>query len=173
MAKTNAKKPATQPTTDDGYRELKERTELAGYWNPEAGPIHGKLVEAFQYIQKSGKGRGQTRTMFVFDLADPCVARVRAEGGGLDETTLDRRELCGVMGSIGLRQLVTLGGCFVRVERTGKRTLNNGNEMWAYRVSYKGKASTLDIRPPFQSGGETQAANGAREPGDDQDELPF
>jgi hypothetical protein len=173
MSKKKAANPKTS-TSSNGYTEVKDRVELAGWWNPEAGPIHGKLVEAYQYIQKSGKGRGGTRTMFVIDLADPCVARVKLDGGGLDETTLQPRELCGVLGSIGLRMLVTLGGCFVRIERQGKRTLGNGNEMWAYKVSYKGKPQTLDVRPPFASTDDnvSRASNGATE-NEDADELPF
>ncbi len=158
----------------DGYKEVKERVELAGYWIPEAGPIHGKLVDAYQFIQKSGRGKGFTRTMFVIDLADRCTARVKVEGGGVELAELEPRELCGVIGSVGLRQLVTLGGCFVRIQADGKKVLGNGNEMNSYRLSYKGTPKTLEIRPPFAS----SETNGAREPGDDSDEnsadaLPF
>lgn len=182
MSKKN-QKPQTfnagsKATSLEGYSEAKERTELAGYWIPDAGPIHGKLIEAFQYIQKSGKGRGQTRVMYVIDLFEPCVCRVKSlGGGGLDEDTLEPRSLVGVMGSMGLRHLVQYGGCFVRIERTGKKALGNGNEMWSYRVSFKGKPRVLDVRPPFTvDEPSTNAPNGrGREPGEDDatDELPF
>lgn len=166
----------SKATSLDGYSEAKERTELAGYWIPDAGPIHGKLIEAFQYIQKSGKGRGQTRVMYVIDLLEPCVARVKAQGG-LDEDTLEPRSLVGVMSSMGLRHLVQYGGCFVRIERTGKKTLGNGNEMWSYKVAFKGKPRTLDVRPPFvvDEPNSTFSNGRGREPGEDdaQDELPF
>lgn len=162
----------------DGYTEMTERVEVAGFWIPESGPVHGKLVDAYQYIQKSGKGKGNVGTMFVLDLAEPCGARVKAEGG-IQVDQLDARELCGVIGSVGLRQLVSLGGCFVRIERQGKKLLGNGNEMWAYKVSYKAPKSgprKLDVRPPFQAAEPPAApSNGAtREPGDlDADDLPF
>lgn len=175
------KKPVqkNQPSTSsDGYTEMTERIEVAGFWLPDSGPIHGKLVDAYQFIQKSGKGKGNVGTMYVLDLADPCGARVKVEGGGVEVDQLGARELCGVLGSVGLRHLVTLGDCFVRIERTGKKLLGNGKEMWSYKVSYKapkGGPRRLDVREPFQATETpTTAPNGAtREPGDDVDELPF
>lgn len=174
MSKKQKPSLTEKTSSTDGYQDAPERTELAGYWIPEAGPIEGKLVEAFQYIQKSGKGRGQTRVMYVIDLLHPCVARVKGENGGLDQDQLEPRELCGVMGSVGLRHLVQYGGCFVRIERVGKKTLGNGNEMWAYKVKFKGKPRVLDVRPPFTVDPATPS-NGGRDASEDdaQDQLPF
>lgn len=178
MGKTTQKKPTTaKPSTSarsDGYTPVvDERTDLDGYWMPEKGPLHGKLISAFQFIQKSGKSRGKTQTVFVFDLAEPCTALVKLDGGGKDEDVLEPRSLCGVIMTYGLRQLVGLGGCFVKLEREStKRTLGNGNEMWSYAIACKPpKGRTLDIRPPLVSGTSNGASPG-REPGDDSDETP-
>ena len=170
---THVPRQSTSARTD-GYTPVEdERTDLDGYWIPEAGPLHGKLVSAFQFIQKSGKSRGKTQTVFVFDLADPCVALVKLDGGGKDQDTLAPRSLCGVIMTYGLRQLIGLGGCFVKLEREAtKRTLGNGNEMWAYRIACKPpKGRTLDVRPPLVSGTTSNGVPG-REPGDDSDEQP-
>lgn len=180
MASKTQKPKRPAPSTSvakrsDGYAPIvDERTDLDGYWMPERGPLHGKLVSAFQFIQKTGKSRGKTQTVFVFDLADPCVALVKLDGGGKDEDTLAPRSLCGVIMTYGLRALVQYGGCFVKLEREPtKRTLGNGNEMWAYTMAAKPpKGKTLDIRPPLVSGGTSNGASPGREPGDDSDETP-
>lgn len=183
------KKPAQQTTFNagskvastrsDGYTQFQEeRTDLDGYWVPERGPIHGKLISAFQFIARNGKSRGKTLTVFVFDIADPCVALVKLDGGGKDEDTLQPRSLVGVISSYGLRHLVMLGGCFVKIERKGKKTLGNGNEAWHYDIAHKPvKGRTLDVRPPLASAGSSNGAP-SREPGDDTEEvtaqdLPF
>lgn len=170
----NAGSKTAPSTRSDGYTPItEERTDLAGYWAPEHGPIHGKLISAFQFVQKNGKGRGGTRTVFVFDLADPCVALVKVEGGGKELDQLAPRSLCGVISTYGLRHLVSLGGCFIKVSRSAtKRTLGNGNDAWSYEVASKpAKGRTLDIRPPLARSVDTQANGTAREPGDDSDEL--
>lgn len=169
--KKNLPRNPITPISSDGYTPIKERAELAGYWVPEAGPLHGKLVEAFQFIQKSGKGRGGTRTVFVFDLAEPCIARVKGAGPG-ETDQLEARELVGVIASFGLMHLVQYGGCFVKIARGAKKTLGNGNEAWSYDLSFKGTAKPLDVRPPMT----VAPTNGSTPAGTDEDvgdELPF
>jgi hypothetical protein len=178
--KAAATKNESQPV--DRFASYEEASDElfqpAGYWQPELGPIHGKLVGGYQYQQKSGRGKGQLRTVYLFDLADPCPASVVSAGAnGRKEVTdgeLRPREICAVWGSAGLRALNELAGCFVRLERKpDKKVLSNGNEMWAYTIQFRGKKCPLEIREPFASSGP------GREPGDDSDErvdpddLPF
>lgn len=159
------------------YQEASDELfKPAGYWQAEHGPLHGKLIGAYRYKQKSGRGKGQLRTVFLFDLADPCPASVISEGAnGTREVTdgeLRPREICAVWGSAGLRPLYELQDCFVRLERKPeKKVLDNGNAMWLYRVQWRGTKKTLEIREPLGMG-----ESGGREPGDepdDLDDLPF
>lgn len=162
------------------YEEASDELfQPAGYWQPEHGPIHGKLVGGYQYKQKSGRGKGQLRTVYLFDLADPCPASVLGERvDGKREVTdgeLRPREICAVWGSAGLRALNTLQGCFVRLERKKeKKQLDNGNEMWTYKVQFRGLKRPLEIREALAGSG-----GASRGPGDDSDEsidpddLPF
>lgn len=175
-AKTKPKTqtPAARSTSkrDDGYTEfVEERTDLDGYWMPEVGPLHGKLISAFQFIVRNGKSRGKTATVFTFDIAEPCVALVKVDGGGREQAELPARSLVGVISSYGLRNLQSLGGCFVKLERLGKKTLGNGNDAWHYKIAHKpATGRLLDIRPPLVSGSQSNGA-ASREPGDDTDET--
>ena len=141
-----AAKPA-QAAGPAGYQNAEEMIQPAGYWLPEKGPLHGVLVAGFEYKQKSGRGRGQLRTIYIFKLLDPTPASVKLEGGGLDETMLEKGDLCAVFHSVGLRSLAELSGCAVYLERKPeKRALQNGNSMWDYVVRYKGERKTLRVR---------------------------
>lgn len=170
----NQSKTERSTSASSGYKHAVERVEVSGFWDFE-GTIEGKLIDAYQFIQKGGKGKGNVGTVFVIDLLHPIGARVKLDGGGFDHTELEPREKCGVLGSVGLRHLAAYGGCFVKVTRKGKKTLGNGNEMWHFDVEYRGTPTRLDVRPPFQAAEvPATAPNGAtREPGDDSDELPF
>lgn len=105
----------------EGYSRSGVMVELPGYWQPEKGPVHGKLIGAYDFRQKSGKGKGQLRRMYVVKLIDPCFARVVVEGPSgkksFDEGTLDKGELCGIFGTAGLRDLDNLGSCNVWADR--------------------------------------------------------
>lgn len=143
-------KPKANPTDRfDGYESADDDFfRPAGFWLPEAGPLHGKLVGGYQFIQKSGRGKGGTRTVYVFDLADPCIATL--PGGERDQLAV--RELCAVFASAGLRTLANLQGCFVRLERKPeKKELDNGNAMWLFDIRYRGKKAPVSIRPPLQA----------------------
>lgn len=130
-----------------GYENADERFEVSGFWRPDAGALHGVLLGGYKYKQKRGKGKGGTRTVFVFRLLNPCIARVKLEGGGFDDTELAKDELVGVFGSPGLRALNDCAGCSVFLQRMPeKKTLENGNEMWMFDIRFKGARRPLRVR---------------------------
>lgn len=161
MAKTSAAK-ATNPATSappagaksastDGYQNAEQRFEVSGFWRPELGPIHGLVVGAYEFVQKTGRGKGQTRRVFVLRLAAPCKARVKLEGGGYDEADLEKGEFCGVFYSAGLRELNTLLGCLVMASRNAEKKETTRGAMWTFDVRYKGLRKPVVVRPAFES----------------------
>lgn len=140
---------APDPFAD--YQDADEFLQPDGYWEPEAGPLHGTLESAFEYRQKSGRGQGKLRVMFLFRLLQPCKARVVSEGGGVDYQTLDAGELCAVYDSAGLRALRDLWQCRVLLTRRPKqKPLADGNSMWLFDVKFKGLRQPLPIRNAFE-----------------------
>lgn len=142
------KQPTDKPANiREGYKRASQRIELSGYWVPEAGAIHGLLVGAFEFKQRSGKGRGQIRIAYAFRLIEPCIARVKVEGGGYEEAELAKGEFCGVYGGPGLSDLMGLYGCKVIAARKPQKKLTkNGNEMWEYDIDYAGTRRPLSVR---------------------------
>jgi hypothetical protein len=161
MAKTSTEKAPQkpQPSTQNGgvpsgYQAAEDFVQPAGYWLPEAGPLHGVLVGGYEYKQKNGRARGELRTIYIFKLIDRCTANVKAEGGGLAPDQLDPGELCAVFHSAGLRALSDLAGCAVFVRRNvAKKELPNGNSMWTYDLRFKGVRKPLKVRPAFNAPG--------------------
>ncbi len=181
----NGSKPAVSTggvKPPEGYKKSQSRVEVAGYWLPEKGPIHGKLVGAYDFRQKTGRGKGQIRRVYIVELADPCVARVLSEDGkgkkSYDEDTLKARELCGIFGSAGLRDLDDMGNTFIFAyplidEKTGKQAvkeLESGNAMKLFEVVNKGTVKPLVVRqvtkPEDEAHGEAAGDTG-------DEELPF
>ncbi len=165
--------PAVKPP--EGYSKAQSQVEVAGYWIPEKGPIHGKLVGAYDFRQKSGRGKGQLRRVYIIDLADPCEARIMSEDGKgkktFEEDTLKPRELCGIFGSAGLRDLDGLGNAFVHISRQAqKKELENGNTMWLFDVYSKGTPKPLKVREVTRQEDEVHG-EAAGETSDE--ELPF
>lgn len=149
MAKNQAaKKPPTETRPARlGYKRATSRVELAGYWLPEHGPLHGILGGGFEFKQKSGRGKGKLRVTYVLKLLEPCVARVKLEGGGYDTTELKAGEIIGVFGGPGLRDLMQYYTCKVVIERLPqKKSLASGNEMWDYTIDYAGTRRQLPVR---------------------------
>lgn len=180
--KTNGNGSAPQAVKPpEGYAKAEAQTQVAGYWLPDKGPIHGKLVGAYDFRQKSGRGKGQIRRVYIIDLADPCVARVTSEDGkgkkSFDEDTLKPRELCGIFGSAGLRDLDSLGNTFVFVTpelgEDGKqkvKELESGNVMKLFQIFSKGTPKPLKIREYTEKESQT---HGEAAGDDGNDELPF
>lgn len=193
MANTSAaSKPAVtsvptpkKPALPEGYRKVESQQALDGYWLPERGHIHGKLTSAFDYRQKSGKGKGGLRRVYVLELAEPCTCTVMAEDGkgkkSVEETELPARSFVGVFSSAGLRDLDELGGTFVYIApemdaKTGKqavKALESGNEMKLFSIGSKGAPKPLKIRqaPKHEEEDHSEASGGAGSGSDD--ELPF
>lgn len=169
--------PATKAKLPEGYRKIESQQALDGYWLPERGPIHGKVTSAYDYRQKSGKGKGGLRRVYVLELAEPCFASVISEDGkgkkSMAETELPARSFVGIFGSAGLRDLDELGGTFVYIVRGGKKLLDNGNEMWIFEIGSKGTPKPIKIRqaPKHEEEDHNEAGAGAGSGSDD--ELPF
>lgn len=148
---TNAAAAAPQAKKDPfaDYKKAEEAVKPDGYWDPKAGPLHGVLVTAFEYIQKSGKSRGKPRVIYIFKLLSPTMATT---DNGAQTAELQRGELCAVFDSTGLRALRELSGCAVALARFPEKTLlKNGNEMWEFDLRYKGERKTLNVRKSFVS----------------------
>lgn len=158
-------KPATSMTKEqarsitggefpEGFQNAEQRFEVSGFWQPALGPVHGVVVGAYEFKQKTGKGKGQKRRVFVLRLAAPTLARVKLEGGGFsDGEKLDKGELCGVFYSAGLRELTTCLGCMVLVKRNPeemKKPTERG-DMWTFSIGYKGLRKPVVVRPAFES----------------------
>lgn len=149
--------PTSRARRPEGYTKAETFVDPAGYWIPEHGPIHGYLLGAYEYRQKTGKGRGQLRRIYLVKLLDTCTARCKDATGKLDEHVLRAGELCAVFGSVGLRELNDLWRCKVYVERLGKKTLPSGNDMWEYDISYEGKRKAVRVRPMLSNSAEPPA----------------
>lgn len=182
-AATAASAPLVKPPA--GYAKVTSQVEIENYWMPEKGPIHGKLVSAYDFRQKTGRGKGQIRRCYILDLAGPAYCRVMTEGvkgqKAFDEdlVTPDLKTdphvptLVGVFGSAGLRDLDGLGGCFVFIQREPEqKELESGNAMWLFDISHKGTAKPLKVRQVTrveeEAHGEAAGASGF-----DGEELPF
>lgn len=154
-----------------------EFVKPAGYWQPALGAIHGKLIGAYQFRQKTGRSKGQLRIVYLFDLAEACPAQIMSENGnGKKEVTdgeLQAREICAVFGTHGMRVLKNRAGSFIRmVRKPQKRTLPNGNEMWEYDMSAYGPKGRLEIREPLDADKRVDRDT-AQGDDDDTDDLPF
>lgn len=135
-----------------GYKKVEDgRFDIAGHWMSEAGAIHGVLVGGYEFIQKSGVNEGKKARVLVMKLIDPCMARVKLEGGGLDETELSPGELCGIFYKAGLRDLLNYAGCKVFVKRNpeSEKKKTKRGAMWTFTMSYEGTKRPLAIRPAF------------------------
>lgn len=162
-----------------GYERVSddELVKPAGYWQPEHGAIHGKLVGAYEYRQKTGRSKGQLRLVYLFDLADPCPATVVSENGSgkreVSDGELKPRELCGVFATHGMRALKNRAGSFVRMSRRPeKQMLPNGNEMWVYDIEARGPKAPLLIREALDTSAERNAGRSDADE-TDVDDLPF
>jgi hypothetical protein len=163
-----------------GYTKSAGQIALAGYWLPEAGPIHGKLVGAYDFRQKSGRGKGQIRRVYILDIADPCVAQMTVEDAkgkrSYQEGMAAPRDLIGVFGSAGLKDLDQPQGSFVYIERQKEqKELDNGNAMWLFDIYWKGTAKPLKVRQATEAEAvshEDSARANSNGSGSD-DELPF
>jgi hypothetical protein len=148
---TSAEKPPV-PNGPEGYQKSEQRFDLAGYWKAGAGALHGLLLGAYEFKKKSGRGKGQKTRVFVFRLLDPCMARVKLEGGGFDEAELSKGEVVGVFYSAGLRELNTLLGCKVFILRNPedqKKETERG-AMWTFDVRHSGVRKPVAVRPAFE-----------------------
>lgn len=154
--KNGTEKPAAPSKTNgmpEGYSNASERFEPAGFWLPEAGAIHGGLVGAYEFRQKTGRGKGQVRRVYVLKLVQECAARVKVLDGngkpmGFDEAVLKKGELCGVFATPGLRDLENLAGCLVYVQRLPEEQKKETERglMWMYDIGYKGTKRPLPVR---------------------------
>lgn len=153
-----APKPAAAVrTVSDGYESVPdERFELAGFWAPERGPLHGVLLGGFEYVQKSGKSQGELRKVYVFKLIDPCEGTYHTYSPdgrkqGLTDGELAPDDLVGVFDSADLRRLRKLKGAAVKLARNPvKKALDNGNEMWTFDIRAKGRGTTVDFAPAYE-----------------------
>lgn len=134
-----------------GYKRASQRIELAGYWLAESGPVHGLLVGAFESKQKSGKGKGKIRLTYVLKLIDPCVARVKLEGGAYDVAELAAGEFIGIFGGPGLRDLQGLYGCKVAIARKPEMKPTANGDMWDYDIDFAGQRRPLPVRKYVES----------------------
>lgn len=152
-ATSSAPAPAPASAARDPFAEYKDADEFVqpeGYWDPEEGPLHGTLESAFEYRQKSGRGKGQLRVIFLFRLLQSCKARVVTEGGA-DYQTLVTGDLCAVYDSAGLRALRDLWKCRVLItRRPEQKQLDNGNAMWIFDVKFRGQRQPLPVRKAFE-----------------------
>jgi hypothetical protein len=162
-----------------GYSKAEDGSfEISGHWIPEKGPIHGKLVGAYDFRKKSD---GKINRVYVLELAEDCIISAPLEGpkgkSGYGEDVAKgsmskdgERETVGVWGSAGLKALDELGGCLVHITQNGKKDLGGGRAMWLYDIFHKGTPKPLKIRSA--KSGDKVAPDDHPTQGDP-DELPF
>lgn len=122
MAKTSAKKNGNgnYPARPETKKITQER--IAGFWNPEAGPLAGHVLK---------KVEGDN-PYYLFRAWDEVPCTDREEG----EIVATRGMLVGCSGAAGLHDLDKNLGHFVTVKRGKKKVTNpkNGREFWPFEV---------------------------------------
>jgi len=115
-------------------------TQVDQFWVEADGPIHGKLVAAKPYVNKLNQ---KMNKIYIFDLADPCTTAT-SKGEKFDMYA-QRRQIVGVWGCPGMRELDNLGGCFVWMVRDGEKDLGRVGQkpMKMYNIQFKGNPQPL------------------------------
>lgn len=135
----------TQPNqAPQGYKQA--NVEIAGFWNPLEGPIHGRLIGGFRF--RNIKRR--ITTVYMIRLADPCMARCKGERELVD-CEVKAGEVVGVFHSGALNSLKDMYGCIVWIK--AKLDLNGvfitktvpAGEMKLFDVQFKGEKRKLQI----------------------------
>lgn len=159
MAKSNSKKPnasatahsneesnskpnAAQPQPPAGYR--KQAQDVAGYWDPEGGPIHfvPRSVKMFDSNLESNK----PSILIVGELIDAAPVNVKDDDSGeMAQTTAQAGEAIGVWYKPGMRALVNLCDAKVWMYQSGERKTGKPNPMKLFSVSSPGPNKKFGI----------------------------
>jgi len=133
-----------QHQAPQGYKQA--NVEIAGFWNPLEGPIHGKLIGAFRF--RNSKRR--ITTVYMVRLTEPCSARCKGERELVD-TTVSPGEVVGVFHSGGLNALKNLYGCTVwiaaKLDANGDFITKSvpAGDMKLFEVQFTGQKRELPI----------------------------
>lgn len=169
MAKTDTK------GAPEGYRSTK-KPNIEGYWLPEHGPIHGRILGAFEYVNKLKR---MTR-VYVLRLAEPCVCTVKADRE-LVEDRLDKNAVVGVFSTGFLPgYLENCLGAVVWINRLPDKVRTSNGDAWDYdvRADRRGKPIVVETRvskerQPERERQESYKNDYTPDDSDDIDDLPF
>lgn len=122
-SKTENKRTSAKP---EGYR--KQSMDIAGFWNPEQGPVHAIFRGASLFDNKLDKTKSSV--LLFAELLEPCEC-VNQE----DEAfTAQKGDVVGVWGKPGMRALRNLCGVPVWMQEAGEKDIGKGNPMKLFEI---------------------------------------
>lgn len=156
-----------------GYQQA--NVEIAGYWLPKEGPIHGRLIGGFRF--RNSKRR--MTLVYLIRVKDECIASVKLEGGGLGPFTVSPGEVVAVFHSGGLFRLQNLYGCMVwiqaQLDDKGEfktKALEQG-DMKLYELLYSGNKKKLPIETRIEQDMPEDDESNDYPDTDTDDDIPF
>lgn len=154
----------------EGYKQA--TLDMEGIWQPKLGPIHGRLIGAFSFVNS----KRRKSIVYLIRAVESCPIQDKDKNLQIAE----RGDIVGVFHSGSLTPLQNLYGCIVHIaavldeDGNFKTKPTPAGDMKLFDTTYKGEKKRLPIEHRTKSEKEKHDAIDYPDSDDDSDDdIPF